>query len=163
MLQVILGVIRCISDFQKPCILKTAGLGVKDTSRSLCYPVYVVIVFHLVKQSAKPLGFLFEGCNIIFLLMYVSQNNEITSWYFKKISYDPHYKISFRWSLLNSIKGNVKYTKPCTVVWWWLPQSCHVFDVFRATVPYLFRTLSSVTYRTFWSSWMNWKVTVYRP
>ncbi len=32
----------------------------KDTSRSLCYPVYVVIVFHLVKQSAKPLGFLFH-------------------------------------------------------------------------------------------------------
>ncbi len=31
----------------------------KDTSRSLCYPVYVVIVFYLVKQSAKPLGFLF--------------------------------------------------------------------------------------------------------
>ncbi len=30
-----------------------------DTSRSLCYPVYVVIVFHLVKQSAKPLGFFF--------------------------------------------------------------------------------------------------------
>ncbi len=30
----------------------------KDTSRSLCYPAYVVIVFHLVKQSAKPLGFL---------------------------------------------------------------------------------------------------------
>ncbi len=36
-----------------------AGFRVKDTSRSLCYPVYVVIVFHLVKQSAKPLGFLF--------------------------------------------------------------------------------------------------------
>ncbi len=30
----------------------------KDTSRSLCYPVYVVIVFHLLKQSDKPLGFL---------------------------------------------------------------------------------------------------------
>ena len=38
MLQVILGVIRCISDFQKPCVSKTAGLGVKDTSRSPCYP-----------------------------------------------------------------------------------------------------------------------------
>ncbi len=32
----------------------------KYTSRSLCYPVYVVIVFHLVKQSAKPLGFMFS-------------------------------------------------------------------------------------------------------
>ncbi len=52
------GVIRCISDFQKPCVSKTAGFRVKDTSRSLCYPVYVVIVFHLVKQSAKLLGFL---------------------------------------------------------------------------------------------------------
>ena len=32
----------------------------KDTSRSLCYPVFVVIVFHLVKQSAKPLVFFFK-------------------------------------------------------------------------------------------------------
>ncbi len=39
MLQVILEVIRCISDFQKPWASKTAGLRVKDTSRSLCYPV----------------------------------------------------------------------------------------------------------------------------
>ncbi len=37
---------------------------VKDTSRSLCYPVYVVTVFHLVKQSAKPLGFLFVFVNM---------------------------------------------------------------------------------------------------
>ncbi len=33
MLQVILGVIRCISDFRKHCVSKTASL------RSLCYPV----------------------------------------------------------------------------------------------------------------------------
>ena len=35
------GVIRCISDLQKPCVSKRAGLRlrVKDTSRSLCYPV----------------------------------------------------------------------------------------------------------------------------
>ncbi len=39
MLQVILGVMRCISDFQKPCASKTSGFRVKDTSRSLCYPV----------------------------------------------------------------------------------------------------------------------------
>ena len=39
MLQVILGVIRRISDFQKLCATKTAGLRVKDTSRPLCYPV----------------------------------------------------------------------------------------------------------------------------
>ncbi len=39
MLQVILGVIRCISDFQKPWVSKTAALRVKDTFRSLCYPV----------------------------------------------------------------------------------------------------------------------------
>ncbi len=56
------GVIRCISDFQKLCVSKTAGFRVKATSTgtSLCYPVYVFIVFHLVKQSAKPLGFLLE-------------------------------------------------------------------------------------------------------
>ena len=60
MLQVILGVIRCISDFQKLCVSKTAGLRVKDTSRSLRFPVYVVIVFHLEKQSAKSLGFLYR-------------------------------------------------------------------------------------------------------
>ncbi len=58
MLQVILGVIPCISDFQKPCISKTAGLRVKDTSTLYVVQFYVVIVFHLVKQSAKPLGFL---------------------------------------------------------------------------------------------------------
>ncbi len=46
------------SDFQKPCVSKTAVFRVNDTSRSLCDPVYVVIVFHLVKQSTKPLGFL---------------------------------------------------------------------------------------------------------
>ncbi len=39
MLQVIRGVIWCISDFQKHCASKTAGLRVKHTSRSLCYPV----------------------------------------------------------------------------------------------------------------------------
>ncbi len=39
MLQVILGVIWCISDFQKHCVSKTAGLRVQDISRSLCYPV----------------------------------------------------------------------------------------------------------------------------
>ncbi len=31
--------IRCISDFQKTCASKTAGLRVKDKSRSLCYSV----------------------------------------------------------------------------------------------------------------------------
>ncbi len=39
MFQVILGVIQFITDFQKPCASKTAGLRVKDTSRSLCYPL----------------------------------------------------------------------------------------------------------------------------
>ncbi len=62
-------VIRCISDFQKPCVSKTAGFRVKDTSRSLCYPVYVVIVFHLVKQSAKPLGFLFTFVSFFLQLL----------------------------------------------------------------------------------------------
>ncbi len=59
LLQVILGVIWCVPDFQKPCASKRAGLRVKDTSRSLCYPVLCGHnVFYLVKQSAKPLGFL---------------------------------------------------------------------------------------------------------
>ncbi len=49
---------------EKPCVSKTAGFRVKDTSRSQCYPVYVVIVFNLVKQSAKPVGFLFN-CNTL--------------------------------------------------------------------------------------------------
>ncbi len=39
MLQIIMGVIRRISDFHKPCASKTAGRRVKDTSTSLCYPV----------------------------------------------------------------------------------------------------------------------------
>ncbi len=39
MLEVILRVIGCISNFQKPCASRTAGFRVEDTSRSLCYPV----------------------------------------------------------------------------------------------------------------------------
>ena len=39
MLQVILGVIWCISNFQQPCVLTTAGLRAKHTPNSLCYPV----------------------------------------------------------------------------------------------------------------------------
>ncbi len=38
----------------------------KGTSRSLCYPVYVVVVFHFVKQSAKPLGFLLKFLHLEF-------------------------------------------------------------------------------------------------
>ncbi len=53
------GIIRCISDFQQPCVSKTEGLGAKHTPKPLYYPVYVVIVCHLVKQSETPLGFLF--------------------------------------------------------------------------------------------------------
>ncbi len=61
MLQVILRVIQCISDFQKPCVSKTAGFRVRDLD--LCViQFYVVIVFPLVKQSAKPLHFLFQFC-----------------------------------------------------------------------------------------------------
>ena len=58
-LKVILGLFGVFLIFRKPCVSKTADFRVKDTSRSLCYPGYVAIVFHLVKQSAKPLGFLF--------------------------------------------------------------------------------------------------------
>ena len=76
MLQLILSLIRCIFDFQKKktkkktCASKTAGLRVKDTSRSLCYPVYVVIVFHLVKQSTKSLGFLFPFVSLFFFSLF---------------------------------------------------------------------------------------------
>ena len=51
-----------------------AGFRVKDTSRSLCYPVYVVIVFHLVKQSAKPLGFLLFFFVFVLLFYRLSAN-----------------------------------------------------------------------------------------
>ncbi len=34
-----MGVIRFITDFQKPCASKTARLRVQYKSRSLCYPV----------------------------------------------------------------------------------------------------------------------------
>ena len=46
MLPVILRVIQCISDFQKPCAPRKAGLTVKDTSRSLCYDCYPVLCGH---------------------------------------------------------------------------------------------------------------------
>ncbi len=52
------GVIRCISDFRQPCDSKTAGPRVKDYLDLYVIHFYVVIVFHLVKQSTKPLGFL---------------------------------------------------------------------------------------------------------
>ncbi len=39
MLQVILGVIQCISNFHKLCASKTTGPRVKDMSISLSYPV----------------------------------------------------------------------------------------------------------------------------
>ncbi len=61
MLQVILGVIRDISDFQKP-FQKSRKRQVLEWKIHLDLCViqfYVVIVFHLVKQGAKPLGFLF--------------------------------------------------------------------------------------------------------
>ncbi len=52
------GVILCISDFQKSCVSKTAGLRVKDISRSLCYSV---LCGHCLPScQAKPLGFLFS-------------------------------------------------------------------------------------------------------
>ncbi len=52
MLQVILGDIVFISDFQKPCASKTAGLRVKDN-----LDLYAI---QFIKQSTKPLGFLFS-------------------------------------------------------------------------------------------------------
>ncbi len=59
MLQVILGVIRCISHFQQPYVSETAGLRAKHLNLYVIQ-FYVVIVCHLVKQSAKPLGFLYR-------------------------------------------------------------------------------------------------------
>ena len=59
MLQVILGVIKCISNFQKPCVLKTAGFRVKDNLDLCVIQFYgVIVVFHRDKQSSKPLDFL---------------------------------------------------------------------------------------------------------
>ncbi len=52
------GAIWCISDFQQPCISQMAGLRAKNTPKSVCYPVYVVIVCHLDKQSVKAPGLL---------------------------------------------------------------------------------------------------------
>ncbi len=61
MLHVILGVIRCISDFQQPCVSKTVGFRAKHNLNLYVIQFYVVIVCHLVKQRAKPLGFLFSS------------------------------------------------------------------------------------------------------
>ncbi len=60
MLHVILGVIRFISDFQKPCASKTAGLRVKDTSRSLCYPVLWGHCFPSCQVEHQALGLLVD-------------------------------------------------------------------------------------------------------
>ena len=45
------GFVRYISNFQQPCISKTAGLRAKHTPKSLCYPVYVAI---LSSRASKP-------------------------------------------------------------------------------------------------------------
>ncbi len=58
MLQVILGVIRCIPDFQKPCASTTACLRVKYTSRSRCYPVLCGHCLTSCQAERKLLGFL---------------------------------------------------------------------------------------------------------
>ena len=77
MLQVILGVILFISDFQKPCASKTAVVRVKDTSRSLCYPVLCGHCFHLVMQSTKPQGFLLNPFKL-FLNILLSDSDKST-------------------------------------------------------------------------------------
>ncbi len=71
----------------------------KDTSRSLCYPVYGVIVFYLVKQSAKPQGFLFYS-KIILVLISTSKWNYgsfLLSFihYFLTLSFCPSLLLSF--------------------------------------------------------------------
>ncbi len=67
MLQVILGVIRCISDFQKPCASKTAGLRVKDTSRSLCYPALCGHCFPSCQGERQAPGLLVITCTELML------------------------------------------------------------------------------------------------
>ena len=53
------GVIRCISDFQQPCISKTAGLRAKHTPKSVCYPVFMSSLSAILSsRSPKPLCFL---------------------------------------------------------------------------------------------------------
>ncbi len=63
MLQVILGVIRCISDFQQPCVSKTAILRAKHTPKSLCYPVlcghYMSVI--LSHRAPNTWAFCFRG------------------------------------------------------------------------------------------------------
>ncbi len=73
MLQVILGAIRCISDFQiLPCASKTAGLRMEDTSRSLCYPVLCghCLPFCQAERQASGLLVLF-GIFIFFIFFFV--------------------------------------------------------------------------------------------
>ncbi len=74
MLRVILGVIGCIFDFQKPCALKRAGLRVKDTSRTLCYPVLCGHCLPSCQAERQAPGLL-----VVFLALldYVSRAHEI--------------------------------------------------------------------------------------
>ncbi len=66
MFQVILWVIRCISDFQQHCVSKTVGLRAKHNLHLYFIQFYVVIVCHLIKQSAKPLCFLYN----LYIMLY---------------------------------------------------------------------------------------------
>ncbi len=85
MLQVILGFIRCISDFQKPCASKTAGLRVKDTSRSLCYLVLCGHCLPSCQAERQAPGFLFASnignsiCKQIVLTRRFTSNSENTT------------------------------------------------------------------------------------
>ena len=73
MLQVILGVIRCISDFQKPCVSKTVGFRVKDTSRSLCYLVLCGHCLPSCQAERQAPGILVFCCIQIFKILILSQ------------------------------------------------------------------------------------------
>ncbi len=76
MLQVILGFIWCISDFQKPCASKKAGLRVKDTSRSLCYPVLCSQCLPSCQAERPDPGLL---VSVIFLLLQTSVYTDCSS------------------------------------------------------------------------------------
>ena len=62
MLQVILGVIRGVSDFQQPCVSKRQVLEWNIHLNLYVIQFYVVIVCHLFKQSTTP----YASCSKIY-------------------------------------------------------------------------------------------------
>ncbi len=119
MLQVILGV---ISDFQKPCVSKTASLRVKDTSRSLCYPVLCGHCLPSCQAECQAPGLLVCSTTMVFHDFFRVNMGPYGSQNFKTLLL-PQITFEFSKVSLNSICGESNDTITFDLEWPWRSQS----------------------------------------